>query len=290
MKKNLFRNLVDDLLTLEINTIVKENTTSAKMPATKRIALYEIADSYRTLLINYGLCKLADGKQQPAVEPGKHQPILLRWHFGGEYSFDEIRVAAGRGIAIFEKKLEKDLPEGARERIIERLNLLQRLQSQSANLLGMFKSRRKDYGVYENPNNEGLADRSEPDLFKHPAHEPFPSQIISHIWNNDLSVRDINRHDDIDLPPDQVTLVRKTWEIGIQQVLMQTVIQIDGDITCYISPELVAYRESVRKTVLEMHQESTTMATKSWSVLFSTLGHLAETVFRIFFPGQNKKA
>ena len=56
--RDYLKNLAADLLTLEVNTIVKEQTTSSKMPATKRVALLEIARGYRELLVDYGLALL----------------------------------------------------------------------------------------------------------------------------------------------------------------------------------------------------------------------------------------
>ncbi len=288
MDANFFKNLASDLLTLEINTIVKENTTNSSMPTMRRMALLDIADRYRARMIEYGICKRADGTPPPEPPPGYSPLMVLRWNFAGEFSFQEIRRTAQYGIQIFNRKLkEMDDDEGyedekRRNKLEERVAMLTRIERQSSNLIGMFKIRRKTYETAINSGQEGFEGYDSfctPDPEEQPAYEPFPSQMGSHIWNNDLSISDINSIEDLDLAPEQTTLIRKTWEIGTQKVLLQTVIQIDGDVTCYLTNQFMRYPDGPRQMLLDVHNSSINSATNFWKSLFLTVANLAGSAF-----------
>ena len=102
-------------------------------------------------------------------------------------------------------------------------------------------------------------------------------------WNNDIDLSTINKVDDLDLTPDQVTLIRKTWEIGTQRILMQTVVQIDGDITNYLTNQFVNLSPELKAIVLNLHNDATESGARIWNMLFKTVSQLAGTAFRKIF-------
>jgi hypothetical protein len=271
MEKNFLKNLAGDLLKIEVNTIITDNTAATKMPSNRRMALLDIARAYREVLIDYGVCQRADGNPPQTFENGR-VPDLLRWDFAGEFSFIEIRDRAKKGTVFFRNQLELTKSEEKIADIKRKLKLLERIELQSYNLVGMFKLRRKEFeagetgveGTFDKPVADGVGE-----------YDLFPSQPQSRIWNNDLNVRDINEYGDFELAPDQLTMIRKIWEIGTQQVLMQTVIQIDGDVTSYMTPQFLELPHELRRMVLNMHNESITTATNFWSALFKTIANLA---------------
>ncbi len=287
MDGNFFKNLVSDLLTLEINTIVKENTTNSSMPSTRRMALLDVARRYRSTMIEYGICKMADGTPSPEPPVGYSPLMILRWNFSGEFSFNEIRRTAQYGVQIFSDKLkEMEVQEieneKRRKKLEERVAMLTRIERQSSNLIGMFKTRRKTYQLAENSGKEGFEGYDNfvsPPVEEVPAFDPFPSQRGSHVWNNDVGISDINEVADLELAPEQVTLIRKTWEIGTQKVLLQTVIQIDGDVTCYITNKFLEFPERPRQMLMEVHSNSITSATNFWKSLFLTVANVAGSAF-----------
>ncbi len=290
---NFLKNLVGDLLTLEINTILKENTTNTSMSATRRMALLDIAMRYRSKLAEYNICKMADGTPPPTLPP-THAPMrVLRWHFAGEYSFNEIRSAAQYGGQIYAlrlKEMEKGgiIDEKRQEMLANRLAMLTRIERQSSNLVGLFKTRRKRYDVETYSGQEGYDGyENEPaQLETFGEYDVIPSQLGSHVWNNDMSIADINEHEDLELSPDEITQIRKIWEIGTQQVLLQTVIQIDGDMTSYITKQFVSYPEEVRSMLLGIHNQSINSATGFWKSLFSTVTELVGSAFSRKKPGK----
>ncbi len=273
------KNLAGDLLTLEVNTIVKENTTSSKMPANKRYALLSIANSYRDLLINYGVSRLS---YKGVASSADDDRTVLYWRFGGEFSFTEIYKCANHGIELLRKRIEAATDLASIQKMESQIRMLQRVSRHTSNFIGMFKARRKRLSQDEIAANTKLT--------SDPAFETldtetatWPSQAHQHQWNNDLSLADINTLPDIELGPDEITLLRKTWEIGTQQILMQSVIQIDGDIANYLATSFISLPPEMRKMVMSMHNESTRSATRLWQTLFRTVSQLAGKAFREIF-------
>ena len=71
--------------------------------------------------------------------------------------------------------------------------------------------------------------------------------------------------------------IRKIWEIGTETVLVQTVIDIEGDVLTRINP-LVA--EGTRPHVLEIHQSGIETSMKMWGNLVAVAGQLLEALGR----------
>ncbi len=277
------KTLMGDLLALEITTIVKNDVDSGKMPSVRRVALQEIAEEFREALIEYGVAYMAKDTVQ-AFPAGETPPVMLRWGFGGEFSFSEIRKAARTGQAFLKGKYEKESDPKKKEELENQLNMMLRLQTLSAGIVGMFKVLRKE--KVKDVETQGIGysmDAIIPEDLA--AHQPYPSQIQSAGWNNDISYEDINAIDDLDLSPDQISLIRKTWELGSQKVYLQTVIQIDGDITSYITKDFIQLPDNVKSIVLNIHNDSISSSTKIWSMLFNMVTSLAE---KFVSRGRNK--
>ena len=275
--RDYLKNLASDLLTLEVNTIVKEQTTSSKMPATKRVALLEIARGYRELLVDYGLVLLQkpdDNTESYPIDSGKF-PVFMQWHFGGEYSFKEIYRVAQKGSEYFAEKASKSKTFEQMQQYEENSKLLLRLVKHSSNLIGMFKMRRKDYNIGED------VWPAESLVSQETGHYPPLEDMAD--WNNDVDLSTINKIDDLDLTPDQVTLIRKTWEIGTQKILMQTIVQIDGDITNYLTNQFVNLTPELKAIVLNLHNDATESGARIWNMLFKTVSQLAGRAFRKIF-------
>ncbi|GAA4828040.1 hypothetical protein [Algivirga pacifica] len=273
MDQNYLKNLAGELLNLEVNTIVKENTTGAKMPTNRRVALLEIANEYRHTLVAYGLCAYANGNPAPKGSDGREKK-LLRWQGAGEYSFKEIKHAATAGKNYYEEIVLTLSEQKDQDALNKRIKILQRIEAQSAAMIGIFKSRRLRYNVGPDTLEDGLRDIPMVEMAGSPL-APIPSQLPSYIWNNDLTLKDVNLVEDLELTPDNLTVIRKAWELGTQQVLLQTIVQIDGDVTNYLTNHFINLPPEIRKIALEMHTDSTTAATKHWSELFKTVSQLA---------------
>jgi hypothetical protein len=244
MEKSFFKTLAEDLLKLEINTILKEDMSGAKMPSSRRQALYEIATDYHR--------KLADLKIREPVE----------WEYAGIRSFGELRDRAKTGIINLRKTLE-GVPEDKREELEKEIKLVERIHAQSSNMVGLFYRLRAE--TENRKNLDGYFDAPEPT-------EPAESHKASEKWNNDITRQRMNEIDDLYLAPEQITQIRKAWEIGTERIVMQTVIQIDGDVTTRLWQ---SFARNPNKTIMEIHNQSISISTEFWSNLVRTLADIA---------------
>ena len=72
----------------------------------------------------------------------------------------------------------------------------------------------------------------------------------------------------------QRLLIRKMWELGTEEVVMQTCISLDGDVVTRIDPQLLAKPAELREVLLGVHRESTSVSIRFWSALVSTATNL----------------
>jgi hypothetical protein len=76
-----------------------------------------------------------------------------------------------------------------------------------------------------------------------------------------------------DPDPDELVQLRKVWEIGTEEVVLQTVLWIDGDATQRIHP---AYVDKAYAQLFDMHAASVTAALSYWK----GLGDVVVSFFR----------
>lgn len=233
--------------------------SAVKMPISRRQALYVLAGEYSTKLEEFGV----------------RDPVY--WSYGGMRSFGELRDRAKDGIAEFNEKL-KNLPQDEQPGMREKIMMFERIQYQSSQIVGMFKI------LQQNARNKtGYAEPPEPlkeeDLPKSEKIKPAESHLKSELWNNDLNRHHMNEIDDLDLNPSFITLIRKAWEIGTEKIVLQTVIQLDGDITTRISESLA---NTPNEIIFQIHNESIETSTKFWSNLVKTLGEIAGGISGLF--------
>ena len=76
------------------------------------------------------------------------------------------------------------------------------------------------------------------------------------------------------LAPADLVLIRKTWELGIEQIVMQTVVQLDGDVVTRLSGGMEDERFRV---IHQVHADGVRVATESWRYLVETLAGLTKS-------------
>jgi hypothetical protein len=259
MKRPFLRRMAEDLLTLEINTIVKADMSAIKMPSSSRQTLHALARDYHTKL----------------VELKARRPI--NWKYAGMRSFGELRDRAKAGIEKYER--ERGRASEARKEVIQQdIKMLERIRDQSSNIVNLFKDLRqsvedkiekseKDFhdvpGTIKGEVSQ--ADSKEPGEGRSGPAEPHTD---SQGWNNDITREQMNKVDDLDLTAEQVTLIRKAWEIGTERIELQTVIQIDGDVTTRLPKRFL---RNPNDMLLRIHNDSVETSTRFWSNLVKTL-------------------
>jgi len=252
------KKIAQDLLTLEINTIIKADMSAVKMPPSRRQVLYDIAKSYHRKLLDLGF-------RNPAY-----------WRFAGKRSFGELRDRAKEGIQKCENRL-KTTSQEKRNDIQEDMKILERIQDQSIMIVSMFhdlanSNKGKDgntRGYKAVPNPVKMEEIREGKC--------CDPDTESEIWNNDIDRYRMNVIKDLDLTTEQVTLLRKAWEVGTERIVLQTVIQIDGDVTTRIAERFLKNQD--KSVVLKIHNDSITTSTSFWSNLIRAMGEIAGKAF-----------
>lgn len=263
MATSYFKTLAQDLLNLEINTIIKPDMIADKMPSSRRQALYDLSADYSRKL----------------QELGVREPVY--WKYAGMRSFGELRDRAKEGIRVYETEREGASPE-QRLLIEEKIKMLERIQFQSSQVVGMFKAfnekvtekiRRTAGPGYADP-----PDMNPPGNSSKMGGKEADEHMDSMMWNNDIGREAMNKVKDLDLTPDQIALIRKARDIGTEKILLQTVIQLDGDVTTRIAESMV---RDMQETILRIHNDSILTATTFWSHLVRALGEIAGKAFNV---------
>jgi hypothetical protein len=273
MEKSFFKILAQDLLDLEINTIIKQDMSAVKMPAQRRQALYELSKIYHLKL----------------QELNVRDPIC--WQYAGLRSFGELRDRAKRGIEQLNNKLASAPQEDQSkiQKIQEDIKMLERIQDQSINIVDMFYTLRERVKEQMQTNQQGYRDvpshiplQELEDKQKRGELQPAAPHTDSEMWNNDITRSRMNQLDDLDLTPQQVTLLRKAWEIGTEKIILLTVIQIDGDVTTRLSE---GFAKNPNPMLLQIHNDSIATAMRFWSNLVQTLANIAGKAFEAIVSG-----
>lgn len=275
---SFIKKLASDLLTLEVNTILIGNINTAKAPSSQRILFFEVAKMYRDLLEQYKV----EAAKELGMDIDAGHDMVYRWKFGGYFSFAELKAYASEGWAIMHNVV-KQLEEGEiRQDIFAKIRMVDRVIATCESIEQMFISRKKEYA--ESMGKPNFAESFTPinfDPLDHLSH--YESHLDSQGWNNDLSEMDIEKVPDIELNPDEISLIRKAYEIGTAQILIQTKIQIDGDITTYITRSFINQQQQIQQTVLGMHNDAIQRSTQFWSHLFDVIINLAGQSFDKIF-------
>lgn len=171
---------------------------------------------------------------------------------GSYEGFNLIRERATIGIKAFRKKRSS----GAVLSDADELDLVMlfRIQKMSDQVKGIFS------GLKERNRQAWEKDRA--------------------VWENNLSRDDIeSRHPPMPLSTDELVLIRKIWEMGLEQIALQTIIQLDGDVLTRIQPKYALENEMAR-TLQSIHSQNVSTSLRFWNQLVGVL--------RDFFTGLAK--
>ena len=186
-----FSDIATDLFNIEVNTILRDNITAQKMP-TPRHALIDIGKMYMKAMEQM---EMAYGKNTEAAES-----IQIDNCYGSFTGFSALREWASR--------LMKDAYSSKIELGNDQLSILPRIKDNSDLLKGMFTNLAHNHPeiIMLTPEWSWLTNKySRSDLiYQAPAALPLDEQ--------------------------QLVLIRKVWELGTEIIVMQTIVQIDGDV------------------------------------------------------------
>ena len=83
----------------------------------------------------------------------------------------------------------------------------------------------------------------------------------------------------VNLTPAELMLVRKIWEIGTEEIVMQTVIQLDGDIVTRLQK---AYARAKDDPLVAVHNSAVATSVGTWNKLVDTLGAFMNGLAHLF--------
>ncbi|MFQ5543894.1 MAG: hypothetical protein ACE5FY_06035 [Nitrospiria bacterium] len=216
------KNLAEDLLNLEINTILVDGISSRKMPDPPEV-LDEIAEKYELFL------KKTLKKTKDAIRGDDPEQSGDRNNPSENSSKEKSKVAF--------KQLSKDA------------DALIRLR--------------------DNAREEGLAFNLE------------TSNILRRVDKNCKLLEVLLKgNDSLRFSAEELLIIRKIWEVGVERVLMQTVVQIDGDIVTRIQ---VGRETEKDKFLQEMHKDLVNLAIGNWHFMVQTLADMAKSTLKSIF-------
>lgn len=246
-----FYDIGRDLLSLEVNTIEKPNLTGRKMPVMPH-ALLDIAEFY--------ICWLTDRLDLSTywtLSPLERQawsPARQRNQDGGTWrglelttgaeTFDRLRWAAAQALWSAKKLGLSEADQVILSRIRRNCDLLKKM----------------------------IEDLKDDDHWKELLEDKTRLDLLETKMRNKLSGR---------LPVDYAIMLRKIWDMGVESVRLQTMIQIDGDVITRVQEGL---ERDKRALLLELHTGSIEVSIKHWETLVRIVERIAGSFTRLFLP------
>lgn len=85
------------------------------------------------------------------------------------------------------------------------------------------------------------------------------------------------------IPVDDMTMLRKIWEVGVESVVMQSVIALDGDVVTRVHH---AHAEAESKPLHDLHLAATRTAIDTWSTVVKLLASLIHRLIGLIAAGR----
>ena len=227
------REIADDLTSIEVNTILRAHITGEKMPD-PRHALFDIAEGFFAAL-----------RENLEDRGGFFDRLAGKLHTGGLDTFETLYDVAAD--ALDPTRAPGGDPErpaltilgGAGERALIRRVAVHCAQIKQ--ILRTASSNRKDAEALNNLTRNQInrtADGAPPEALK--------------------------------LTSKQLVVLRKIWEVGTEEIAIQTVVQLDGDVVTRMHPKF-ASEDHPAEALRALHGEGVSTAIRSWQFLVRTV-------------------
>ena len=236
------------LLNIEVNTIVRDNMTGEPMPPVPH-ALLDIAGEYATMLCELGVDLPAYFKP----DAGDPAAIVPTWLNTPASVSNDLTVAAGtfdrlRWAAKWAGSTQA--PLAARITPAKRV-LLDRIINNSDAIKEMFK-------------------RFDPSM------QPFLNKTRAQLLDTTLQSRSYV------IAPDDLIRLQKIWDIGVEEIVAQTVVHVTGDVTTRVQEAL---RNPGSETVFAIHRQSIDVSVACWKYLLDAVREIAGAAIRVVLGG-----
>jgi len=255
--------IVQDLLNLEIDIIIKPGITARKMPEASQ-ALLDIVGLYDAYLCQSG------NKINPTWDQHGRIPIQVRPSIDTQGPQSPNRQTDPATGQLTKPLLVESAPgvisentfDLLRERAVESEAVYRRLVAEfwlEEDERGIILTR-----IYRNC-----------DQIKAMVTSPEMKAAIGDGIGRDKASRVV-----LPLTSSDIVTLRKVWEIGVETVAMQTVVQLDGDVITRIQR---GQEVASNKPLHDLHQEAVGNALRHWQFLAQTLAQFLSSTLRSFF-------
>jgi hypothetical protein len=263
-----FAELAGNLLTLEINTILKDGMSAQKMP-TPANALIDVVQNYHTFLCKHAREFGALGR----VQPGWADAISRSFDWG----LSPFPISPGAAARASDPEFLQTTPDSVNPDSLHNIREI---------AVWLREMRDRTVLVAQEPDSGGLdlPPRTEADVREVVSRlQPEDDAVLSRIRRNCDQLKSlvgqstITRQSRMQLAGDDVLMLRKVWELSTEIIIMQTVIQIDGDVVTRVQRG----RDDARSGGLHAaHQEAVATSFRHWRYLVRTMAQLAGTTIR----------
>jgi hypothetical protein len=251
------------LLSLEVNTILKPGMSAQKMPEVP-VALHVIIDDYAGFLRKLGvpvtpeLLALAErrlelGQDDKSTEVAEVVRQLRAWKpLPDAQQVEEFTNGPATFEAIYWAACAADSrpppPVSDRDAAV-----LERIRSSSRQV------ERVVLELARLPGWDRLIGRTRNDLTDALLRTPAAAHNVE---------------------PALAVVVRKVWDIGTEEVLFQTVLQLDGDVVMRMSPYVP---DAQRQLLFEIHRRTLDIGVAQWKGLFEIVASLIRDLGKTIF-------
>lgn len=262
--RSTLEQLLDDLHKLEINTIEKPGLTAQKMPA-PLLAIHDIVTTYERF----------DPDARSVIEEGVDGAKTAGSLIDRLERLQE--TASGRAVAL--RDVDDVADQGSRiiynrihQNTLTLLGILRRAQSERD--AAPDDGRGEDMAAVLQQRSATIEKRRKEDTTG-----PIPD-LLYNMPANDLWEMDRGKVDRAwYVSYADRAQIRKIWELGTERVLIQTVIQIEGDVTNRINPA-IARQGNDRGYVMDIHQRGIETSLKMWASLVGVARDLVGALIR----------
>jgi len=261
---------LSDLTNLEINTIIKDEMSATKAPASPRLILHSLAGKYDLKLISMG---------------DKYAQYLAEYTKIGENLFRGERVKEGSGYAAFLELSERaktsiELLKENRTRlpipfdqVDADIMMLKRIQTISNDIRRILKMDGVDpYEIHIKKTGKSEAP-SKKDNKAFDFDIPETVDTFRTMKSSEADKYELN----LDLR--QLLVIKKANDIGTERVVLQTIIGMDGDITTRISK---GFAEQPITFINQIHHEAVGISVDFWKTLINVVVDLGKSFLGIF--------
>jgi hypothetical protein len=265
-----FREIAEDLMKLEVNTIIQTSLMTARKAPRPSQALLDIAGEYQNILTSkppdgYGL-KLQQAVRSHVVDNNQwiidkadaseevkvHGSTFRNLYMTAREGLKELGAQSDESGGGSQKEVREAVLWRIRRSCVDIATILERLEFQS-----LEPAERQKITGEKDKLGEGRD----------------PGWAFG-LTRREINAKELTRRDvggpDIELTSREWIMIRKVWEISIEQIAMQTVIQLDGDVVTRLCRSHATEKHA---HLWKAHMDSTQVAMDSWRFLVETVGN-----------------